>query len=106
MILRRTEETKSLLRDFQITRSDFHRAIIMRPARAAIVVLLVARILAIAWVLLAVARIRLPITRILSIATTASLASRALLWTVIWSAILMRAVMSAMLMMSCTHGRF
>src|SRR5688572_10793495 len=112
MILRRTQKTKSLFRNFQITRPNFNRAIILRRTRAAVVVLLVARILSIAWVLLTVAGIWLPITRILprvlSIATTAtaSLASRALLWTIIWSAILVRAVMSAMLMMSCTHGRF
>jgi hypothetical protein len=82
----------------------------LRRTRAAVVVLLIARILAITGVL--PTRVLLPITRILSrvlaiaTAATASLAALALLGTIILSAILVRAVMSAMLMMSCTHGRF
>ena len=93
MILGRTQKSKSLLRNLQVTRADFHRPIILWLTRPAVVVLMVARF----------ARF-LSITRFLAVTASATSASGALLWPIILSAILVRAVMSAVLMMSCTHG--
>jgi hypothetical protein len=109
MILRRTQEPKSLFRNFEITRTDFNGPVILRLPTSAIVVMiaLITGILAITWLLLPIPWVRLAVTRVLlAITTAASSTSLILLWPIILSAILVRAVMSAVLMMSCTHGRY
>lgn len=109
MILRGTQEPKSLFGNFQVTRTDFNGPVILRLAAATIVVMiaLITWILAITRLLLPIPWVRLAVTRILlAITTPASSASLILLWPIILSAILVRAVMSAVLMMSCAHGRY